>query len=133
MQVKLPKVKHIDLHGARTISKKFCEDFNIIYCEIFYVDTLGENLGVYCYLNPPHILIEDSKKNVCKIGVLMHELTHHLEGWGYEYDIGTHGYYFQLAKQNTVTWCRKNISSKPNWYLALKAVSLTEEMKDFKL
>ena len=125
--------KKIDLITARLLSKKFCKDFDIPNCQIFFVDYLeGGHWGEYINLIPCHILIVENHPN--RIGVLMHELTHHLENANYDnYENSSHGYSYQLAKGRVVTWCRKNISKKPNWYLPLQGRFDPKEMVKFKL
>ena len=92
-------------------------------------------MGIYSSQKPAHALIEASKENSNKIGVVIHELTHHIEYevYGHYFNDPQHGYKYQLAKERMVNWCRRNISKNPNWYLPLKAVTPLEEMKKFKL
>lgn len=129
--------KHINLKDARALSIEFCNDFNLMYCQIFMVDILeNQGYGQYCYLNPPHILLLDTRRNKNKLGVLMHEMTHHLECHGYtESNCGfpVHGYYFQLAKLKVIKWCEKNISNRPDWKKPLRAFQKYEDMISFKL
>ena len=115
--------KHINLTDARALSNEFCKDFDIQYCQIYMVDLLLNNAyGQYSYLNPPHILILDIYKNHNKIGVLMHELTHHVECYQYTFDYTSHhGYHYQLAKKKVIRWCEENISIKPDWKKTLSA------------
>jgi hypothetical protein len=134
--------KHISLKKARELSKNFCNDFNICQCGVYYVDNIfdeeeycGNTInGIYCQVYPPHILLAKDK-GYNRIGVLLHELTHHLEYQDYctnEND-PPHGYKYQLAKERVVTWARKNISEKCNWYLPLKSLLVNWEMKAFQL
>lgn len=130
--------KHIKLPDARKLSEFFCKEFELDYCEIYYVDILkGEGkksyYGVYSYPAPSNILILDTYKNKNKIGILMHELTHHLECSAYLWDDAAHGYYYQLAKKRVIRWCKKNISNIPNWNIPLLAKVDEEDMKAFKL
>ena len=74
--------KRIKLKGARALSFEFCRDFDIDYCEIYYVDRLDDAWGVYVHLHPPHILV--LKHVINRIGIVMHELTHHLEYQQYD-------------------------------------------------
>jgi len=136
--------KHIKIQDARRLSEKFCKEFGLRFCQIYYVDVLKhedkENkkcfYGVYSYPAPSNILILDTYINKNKIGILMHELTHHLECNGY-YDVdwfnGGHGYYYQLAKKRVITWCKKNISDRPNWNKPLFAKIYEKDMIEFKL
>ena len=126
--------KHINLKDSRKLSFKFCEGFGLIYCQIYMVDVLPDKAwGNYIYLTPPHILILDSYLNINRLGILMHELTHHLECQEYDGDYNPqHGYSYQLAKKRVVRWCKKNISTKPNWNKPLSAIYREDDMKDFK-
>lgn len=125
--------KNIDLREARKLSKNFCKDFELPPCEIYFVDKLKDYWGIYIWLMPNHILVR--KKNPCMIGIIMHELTHHLEWHGYPIGIADphHGKYFQLAKRKVINWCIKNISNKPNWKIPLGARPNDEELKKFRL
>lgn len=91
---------------------------------------------MYSFPAPSNILILDTYKNKNKIGILMHELTHHLESNAYDnlnwFD-GCHGYYYQLAKKRVITWCKKNISDRPNWNDPLFAKPDEKDMISFKL
>jgi hypothetical protein len=136
MQVKYKK--KIDQKNARRLSKHFCNDFDIQYCDVYYVDRLNDAYGEYIYLNPPHMLILDKPKVINKIGIVIHELTHHLVAQDYineklESDTSEHGKYYQLAKKRVIRWCKKNISEKPNWKKPLGKYQHTKDMKKFKL
>ena len=65
----------------------------------------------------------------------MHELTHHIEFeiYGTDFNDPVHGYKYQLAKEKVVSWCRKNISDKPNWYVPLKSRANIDEQNAFKI
>ena len=93
--------------------------------------------GLYSHAAPPNILILDTYKNINKIGVVVHELAHHLECYGYPDskcdNDSIHGYHYQLAKSKVFTWCRKNVSNTPDWNLPLKASQNDIDMKAFKL
>lgn len=129
--------KQLNLTEARALSYEFCSDFKLDYCEIYYVDKIGDAKGQYFYLDPPHILMTCNCLN--KIGILMHELTHHLEcqfylkGDCYKSKETSHGYSYQLSKHKVVSWCRKNISKKPNWYIPLRAGYIKKDMINFKI
>lgn len=128
------KKKHINILEARDISKKFCKDFKVPYCEIYFVDKLGSCWGLYSWLDPAHMLV--LKNNPCMIGIVMHELTHHLQS--HQYPINSmkeshHGYTYQLSKKKVVKWCNKNLSDKPNWRLPLQANPNNKDMKNFRL
>lgn len=125
--------KHINIVDARKLSSIFCEDFSLEPCQIYYVDTFHDknDYGLY-FSDPATILL--LKKIPNPIGVLMHELTHHLENEIYPIrKVTTHGYNYQLAKQRVITWCRNNISSKPDWSIPLKALQYETDMKKFRL
>lgn len=124
--------KHINLFEAREISKKFCEDFKIKYCEVYFVDKIDGCWGVYINLHPPHTLLTDDK-NPCMIGYLMHELTHHLDWCKYERIFLDHTGSYQKAKKEVISWCRNNINSNANWELALKAIPDEKDMVKFRL
>lgn len=127
--------RKITLLNARKISQAFCNDMIIPYCEIYYVDILPDALGIYISTIPAHILMLNNADY--KIALLMHELIHHLDFCNYNYrpnDELTHstkGYI--LAKKRVITWCKNNISRKPNWNTALKAYNYDEEMKKIRL
>lgn len=145
--------KYLNQEEARLLSEEYCKSFDIQYCEIYYVDRIqdfsntpiwkkGKNNTIAAYSgdDPPHILIADGYFN--PIGVVMHELTHHLENYKYEededkeaedIDVNAHGYFYQLAKKRTITWCQKNISDRPNWALPLKSKLDEKEMRSFRL
>lgn len=141
---KLRWCKHIKIQDARRLSEKFCKEFDLSFCQIYYVDVLKHEdkrnkkcfYGVYSYPAPSNILILDTYRNKNKIGILMHELTHHLECYGY-YNVdwfnGGHGYHYQLAKKRVIRWCKQNISDRPNWNNPLFAITDEKEMIEFKL
>ncbi len=124
---------------ARALSYKFCKDFDLPYCQVFYVDILtNEAYGQYCFLDPTNILLLDNYKSLNKLGTLMHELAHHLECYGYESDLlqlglQNHGYNYQLAKKRVKKWCEKNISIKPNWNKPLNAFQDKKDMIAFQV
>ena len=124
--------KDLDLKSARKLSKKFCSDFKLPYCEIYYVDYIEGCYGCYIWHEPLHILLEESLDNL--LGILIHELTHHLEHYGYSLTPSpTHGYEYTLARKRVITWCKRNISKTANWKLPLKAYIDLDEMKTFKI
>lgn len=124
--------KNINLWEARDISEKFCEDFGVRYCEIYYVDRLENAVGYYFWLDPPHILIHEKANGL--IAILMHELIHHLDSYLYNTMILNHSTRGYLnAKKRVITWCKKNISHKPNWNAGLKSIQNNHEMKKFQL
>lgn len=126
------KKKNIDLFEARELSKKFCKDFDIEYCEIYYVDHIKGCVGIYNWLDPPHILIIEKNKD--KLPLVIHELIHHLDSQKYStltLNHSTQGYL--NAKRRVIRWCNKNISSKADWKLGLKAQQCDQEMKQFQL
>lgn len=141
----LVKNKHISLQEARKISEVFCEDMNVTYCGIYYVDRIEmehvgqirhmKNIGLYVPLDPPHILMIEKSEN--KLTLLLHELVHHLDAYRFTFwDINelTHsskGYI--RAKSCVVTWCKNNISNRVNWNKMLKCILSEEELKNFKL
>lgn len=127
--------KHIKLKDARKLSELFCKSFNIDYCQIYYVDILKESnwYAVYCGLEPPHILIIEKIPN--PLGILVHELTHHLENELYNVieNECPHGYNYILARKRVIRWCNKNISSKPDWSIPLGAYHSLSDMKKFRV
>jgi hypothetical protein len=133
--VKLGKLwnKYIKIEDARRLSSIFCKSFSIDYCEIYYVDKIKEAWGLYCREKPSHILMLDNLIN--PIGILMHELTHHLAEEKYEEyrDTYSHGYNYHLAKRRVIKWCNDNISSKPDWRLPLRASIIEKEMRAFRV
>lgn len=130
--------KFIGMEMARDLSKKFCEDFNLNYCEIYFVDRIIHDkkykkvYGMYMYYNPPHILMLNNLLN--PIGILLHELTHHLECSQYDFDEeDSHTKTNELAKKRVIKWCKKNISENADWRLALKSRPKIDDMIRFKL
>jgi hypothetical protein len=124
--------KNINLWEARELSEKFCNDFGIDYCEVYYVDRLKDALGVYIWLDPPHMLVVKNYKD--KIAIVMHELIHHLDSQVYDTMILNHSTQGYLnAKKRVITWCKNNISSKADWNKGLKAQQFDHEMKKFQL
>lgn len=127
--------KNININDARKLSRKFCKDFNIEYCRVNYVDNLDDprTFGEYHF---DEKRIEIIKNGVNKIGILMHELTHHIQNLIYTYNSQKdqfHGYYYQLAKKRVITWCKKNISNKTDWSIPLSAYINNDKMKKCKL
>ena len=125
--------KHLNIVEARKLSTLFCKDFNISPCMIYYVDAFHNNkyYGMY-FESPPTILMLKRLPN--PIGILIHELTHHLEGEAYPIrKSSTHGRNYQLAKQKVINWCNKKISSNPDWRKPLQAFQDEMEMKNFRL
>jgi hypothetical protein len=126
--------KNINIVDARKLTGIFCRHFDLPICNVYYVDTFQDqsDWGVYVE-NPDSILILEDTIN--KIGILMHELTHHLEYKAYELrpKDGPHGYNYQLAKERVLRWCYKNISTNPDWRIPLKAYTRTDEMVNFRL
>jgi len=115
--------RRIKQNEARELSKIFCKDFGLQYCEIYYVDRIGNYsctsiqqkkekyiCGLYIGLDPPHILTLNNLDD--QLDVLIHELVHHLQENDYEIKDGEtqHGYSFTLAKRRVIRWCKKNIS-----------------------
>lgn len=126
--------KFIKQGDARRLSKIFCEDFEIDYCQVYYVDNLENGAyGEYVWLYRPHILILDKPENLNPIGVLMHELNHHIQYQLYDLSENHHGYEWNLAKRRTINWCERNISKKSDWTLPLKARQDMEKMKTFRI
>lgn len=129
--------KFINLNKARQLSKSFCDDFNLTYCEIYYVDRLGYRIyGEYCSLFPHHILILNTKENNNPIGIVIHELIHHLQYQEYLKEgekYTDHGYKWSLAKKRVIKWCNENISNRPNWNKHLSAYNSQKDMQEFKL
>jgi len=126
--------KHINIVDARKLSKLFCNDFKLPYCQIYYVDVLeGGSYGIYCEYTPPHILMIDYTMN--SIGILIHELNHHLVArhYAYENEFSSHGYPYQLAKIRVIKWCYHNISKKADWSLPLKAYQTEINMRKFRV
>lgn len=125
--------KHINLQEARNLSQWFCEDFEIPYCEVYFVDRLTGFWGLYIWLNPNHMLV--LKRNPCMIGLVMHELTHHLHHNLYTDSIlsNPHSGGYQLAKNRVIKWCNKNLSTKPDWKIVLNGKSSDESWIKFQL
>jgi len=125
------------LSNVRDISKKFCKDFDIPYCQIYYVDVIekvagyGDLYGVYIPLAPYHMLVLNETNHIV---IVIHELTHHLEEIYYNNENDSfHGYSFQLAKKRVKKWCIKNLSSKADWKIPLSASFTEKEMMNFRL
>jgi hypothetical protein len=125
--------KDISLRGARALSYEFCQNFNIDYCEVYFVDTIQDNsLGLYSSLYPQHLLIK--KYTLNRIGILVHELTHHLEYQDYDNEgESQHDISYQLSKQRVIRWAKMNISSTAPWHWPLRANQIKKEEIDFKL
>ena len=139
--------KYIKIDDARFLSGFFCKSFKLHYCEVYYVDQIQDEChspkwerfesntyGLYSNAEPPHILIIHGLMN--PIGVLIHELTHHLECYGYkerEEDARAHGQNYQLAKRRVKNWCKENISDRPDWNTPLKAIQNEMDMRRFRL
>lgn len=126
--------KHINLQEARELSKWFCEDFEIQYCEVYFVDKIQGNFwGLYIWLEPNHMLV--MKRNPCMLGLVIHELTHHLHHNLYADSIlsNPHSGAYQLAKNRVITWCKKNLSSKADWNSVLCANGNNETWVKFQL
>jgi len=129
--------KNLSEKKARELSKAICDDFGIPYCSIQYVKKIDgyDSVvnGVYYDNNPPLALIQTDCTN--RIGVVIHELTHHLEVKLYDkiFNDSEHGRNYQKAKEKMVSWCRKNISQNCNWFNCLKANQNETEMKSFQL
>lgn len=124
--------KYIKIEDARKLSSIFCKSFSIDYCEIYYVDKIKGAYGIYCRESPQHILMLNNLTN--PIGILMHELTHHLAEEQYEeYDTYSHGYNYHLSKRRVIKWCNDNISNKPDWRLPLRANIKEKEMRAFRV
>lgn len=125
--------KHINLKEARNIKNKFCEDFDLEKCEIYFVDIIGDKYtyGEYVWYYPLILLKE---RNPCMIGILIHELTHHLEWCKYkdEYQ-NVHGKNYQSSKKRVITWCKNNINARVDWRIPLKAKVCDEELKNIRL
>lgn len=129
--------KWIHLEDARLLSELFCNHFGLPYCEVYYIDRFhdGNTYGQY-FSCGPHILMLHNRLLLNPIGILIHELTHHLEYAGYGNDgsiESSHGYYYQLAKKRVATWAKKHISSKPNWLEPLKALQTEIAMRKFRV
>ena len=129
------RTKYIKQENAREISKKYCEDFNIKQCNIYFVDYLDFSVyGEYIDVYPGYILILDRIENRNPIGILAHELNHHLQYQKYyEKCSSIHGYNWRLAKRKTIRWFENNISPTKDWSLPLKAYLTEDDMKTFRL
>lgn len=128
--------KQISLGGARALSYEFCNDFDVEYCEIYYIDRIKEGdreyWGVYIHLSPPHVLVVENVIN--RIGIVIHELTHHIEHQCYDVSgQSAHGYSYQLAKQRVITWAKNNISATAPWHQPLKGYQEKTEQIAFKI
>ena len=124
--------KELSTRGARALSFEFCQHFDICYCEIYLVDRIEDAWGVYIHLHPPHILVDWNAIN--RIGIIVHELTHHLEYQDYDNEGNSHhGYAYQLAKQKVIRWAKSNISPTAPWHWPLKAHQIKKEQIAFKL
>jgi hypothetical protein len=133
----------LELTDARALSEEFCEHFSLPYCEIYFVDRLVEvdlpiwkamDIGAYAtYTNsdPSFILIR--QEIIAPVGILMHELTHHLEFKDYKGSENQveHGYNFQLARKKVLKWCN-NINDTYNWRIPLKAKIRNEDLEVFQ-
>lgn len=130
--------KFINLDEARNISKEVCDYFKICYCEVYYVDRLEPNTyGEYYYLEPQNILLlDDININKNPIGVLIHELTHHIQFKCYpmlDSEQSYHGYFYNLARKKIIKYCKKYISKNAEWKTPLKAYQNDQDMEKFKL
>ena len=131
--------KYITLNEARKLSTQFCKDFKIDKCEIFYIDRLSYGTyGEYSWLLPPHILILDTYMNKNPIGIVIHELNHHLQHQLYELyasddSYPSHGYEWTVAKRKTIKWCKENISDTAPWEHPLRAYINRREMIMFRI
>ena len=124
--------KWIQLGDARLLSELFCNHFGLTYCEVYYVDVLGESTYGQYFSQGPHILMLQKLLN--PMGILIHELTHHLEYCDYDNENDTtHGYAYQKAKHRVVRWAKKHISDKPNWYIPLRATQPDIAMRQFRV
>ena len=83
----------------------------------------------------PVILILNDITNLNPIGVLIHELTHHLEAYAYDRKKGdtNHGYAWRLAKRRVIRWAYENISNKPDWSLPLRVYQTKINMRKFRV
>jgi len=126
--------KNINIVDARKLSKIFCDYFELSPCMIYYVDVFHDkdDYGIYFDIEPTILIL---KKCPNRIGVLVHELTHHLQYQKYDMkkDSRIHGYPYQLARNRVDRWCNKYISSKPNWAKPLGAFQDFNDMKEFEL
>lgn len=130
--------KRIPLKDARQLARKFCKDFKIKKVSVYLVDRLSSKIyAIYVGIEPvPHILIEVKAPN--RLGILLHELAHHLaqcackdeEAWNNSCSHDNR--FWQGAKERTITWARNNIADI-NWYPCFKANLIHEEMVDFQL
>lgn len=128
--------KRINLNDSRKLAKKFCNYFDIPLCDIFFVDRFlkKEKRGIYFASTPePTILIY--RPSINRIGILVHELTHHLEFNYYEFndDYNEHGYNYQLAKRRSKKWCEGFISGTADWSKPLSAKQHNKDMEEFEL
>ena len=125
--------KNINLWEARELSERFCNDMDIPYCEVYYVDRLNGCQGIYIWLEPQHMLVWKKCKD--KLPVVMHELIHHLDSCSNPTAMvlnhSTQNYI--NAKRRVINWCKKNISEKANWNIGLKAAQNDKEMATFQL
>ena len=87
--------KHINLKEARDLSKWFCKDFNIPYCEVYFVDQINGNFwGLYIDLakidKENQMDIQGSQLDTNK-AIKIYEPKHGLglsAGWGVAYGYG---------------------------------------------
>lgn len=102
---------------ARKLIKRICNDLDLSPCNCWFIDIPESNntLGWYSKSASNMLAYMMIEKNWSRRLVLvLHEITHHLQEEGYEYD-SPHGQSFQLAKRRIATWAKNNISDHFDW------------------
>lgn len=121
-------MKELDIteSKARKLVKKFCNDFCISQCRVWFIHiddptTLGwyehESDNMFAYM-----MIE--KKWSRRLVLVLHELTHHLQREVYSQIDSPHGNSFTLARSRLHTWAKKNVSDHFDWESLIKATTI---------
>lgn len=101
----------------KKVSRKFCKHFSLPYCDVYYINRISDDAHTYYNIDSMKAAIH--RKTGSPIGMLMHELAHHMELNDYPVLEDGHGYYFQLAIRRTIRWCQKHISAKHDWRIPI--------------
>lgn len=123
--------RELNKKQCEDIAKKYCMHFKLPPVEIVFSDNCTSTeykhkpAGLYIYYDPyihPACLCNTFRIELYKetqgqtLGVLLHELSHHLALQQYKsFRESNHGYSFNLARNRTRTWSKKVFGERVNF------------------
>ena len=113
-------LRNLNINRARKIAIDYANHFDLPECMVYYQNKLQDgSLGLYFGGTRPSVIIIaishiKTNKEKERLGLLLHELAHHLTEWQYDGRFESmHGESYQLAKKRTINWARKRFGNLP--------------------